>query len=97
MPTYEYECTQCGTTFERFQSMKDEPIKDCPDAQCGGRGTVRRLISSGGGLIFKGSGFYVTDYKKGNVGAQGHSSAKKESADTPCASCPKEGCPAKDA
>jgi putative FmdB family regulatory protein len=59
MPTYEYECEKCGTTFERFQSIKDEPIKKCPE--CGG--PVRRLISAGAGVIFKGSGFYATDYR----------------------------------
>jgi putative FmdB family regulatory protein len=63
MPTYEYECGQCGLAFERFHSMKDEPVRDCPNEACGGKGTVRRLISSGAGVIFKGSGFYQTDYK----------------------------------
>ena len=59
MPTYEYECEKCGFTFERFQSIKDEPVKECPE--CGG--LVRRLISAGAGVIFKGSGFYATDYR----------------------------------
>ena len=59
MPTYEYECEKCKTTFERFQSMKEEPVKECPE--CGG--PVRRLISAGAGVIFKGSGFYITDYR----------------------------------
>jgi len=59
MPTYEYECKRCGVRFERFQSMSEEPIKVCPE--CGGE--VRRLISAGGGVIFKGSGFYATDYR----------------------------------
>jgi putative FmdB family regulatory protein len=57
MPTYEYECKKCSHHFEVFQSMSDEPIKKCP--KCGK--TVRRLISGGAGVIFKGSGFYVTD------------------------------------
>lgn len=61
MPTYEYECQKCGKTFELFQSMKDEPIKVCPDKKC--RGKVKRLIGTGAGLIFKGSGFYITDYR----------------------------------
>ena len=65
MPTYEYKCSVCGHTFEMFQSMKDEPLKVCPKC-CG---EVRRLIGTGAGLIFKGSGFYATDnrsesYKK---------------------------------
>jgi putative FmdB family regulatory protein len=61
MPTYEYECKKCGHTFEAFQSMSDEPLKSCP--QCGKE--VRRLIHGGTGVIFKGSGFYVTDKGKG--------------------------------
>ncbi len=59
MPTYEYECEKCGITFERFQSIKAEPIKKCPE--CGA--SVRRLISAGAAVIFKGSGFYATDYR----------------------------------
>jgi putative FmdB family regulatory protein len=61
MPTYEYECTKCGHTFEALQRMKDAPLSSCP--QC--RGRVRRLIGGGMGVIFKGSGFYTTDYRKG--------------------------------
>jgi putative FmdB family regulatory protein len=64
MPTYRYECSQCGETIERVQSMTAEPLSDCPDESCGGQGTLERLLGSGGGLIFKGSGFYATDYKK---------------------------------
>jgi len=60
MPTYEYVCKKCGHEFEAFQSMMEKPLKKCPN--CGG--TVKRLISSGAGLIFKGSGFYINDYKK---------------------------------
>ena len=60
MPTYEYKCTACGHTFEKFQSIKAAPIKRCP--QCG-KAKAKRLISSGVGLIFKGSGFYITDYR----------------------------------
>ena len=59
MPTYEYKCLKCGIRFERFQSITEEPIKTCPE--CGGE--VKRLISPGGGFIFKGSGFYITDYR----------------------------------
>jgi putative FmdB family regulatory protein len=66
MPTYEYECEACGHAFERFQSMRDEPIRTCPE--CGG--AVRRLISSGGGLVFKGPGFYATDYRSGPAGRE---------------------------
>ena len=59
MPTYDYECEKCGKHFEKFQSMNDEPLKNCPE--CGG--PLRRLIGMGAGIIFKGSGFYETDYK----------------------------------
>jgi putative FmdB family regulatory protein len=65
MPTYEYECDSCGISFERLQRISDEPIRACPE--CGGQ--VRRLISTGGGLVFKGPGFYATDYKSGARGA----------------------------
>jgi len=57
MPTYEYECKKCGCNFEVFQAMSDEPLKTC--TKCGSE--VRRLICGGAGVIFKGSGFYVTD------------------------------------
>ncbi len=60
MPTYEYLCNECGHKFEEFQSITDEPLEDC--IQCNGK--VRKIISQGGGLIFRGSGFYVTDYKR---------------------------------
>jgi len=60
MPTYEYVCTACGHEFEAFQRISAEPLTTCP--ACGGR--VQRKISGGAGLIFKGSGFYQTDYKK---------------------------------
>ncbi|MDR2177537.1 MAG: zinc ribbon domain-containing protein [Treponema sp.] len=60
MPTYEYECKTCGHTFDVFQNMSDEPVKVCP--LCGKE--VRRLINGGTGVIFKGSGFYVTDKNK---------------------------------
>jgi len=59
MPTYEYRCNACGHLFELFQLMTDEPVHECP--KCGG--DVERLIGAGAGLIFKGSGFYITDYR----------------------------------
>jgi putative FmdB family regulatory protein len=58
-PTYEYECQACRGCFDKFQGMKDPPLKKCP--HCGGN--VRRLIGTGAGLLFKGSGFYITDYR----------------------------------
>ena len=66
MPTYEYECTGCDYRFEKFQKMSDEPVKVCP--QCGAK--VKRLFGSGGGIIFKGPGFYATDYASGKPGGQ---------------------------
>lgn len=61
MPTYSYRCDHCQHTFDIFQTMHDEPVKTCP--QCN-QNTVRRLIHGGAGIIFKGSGFYCTDYRK---------------------------------
>ncbi|MBW7894025.1 MAG: zinc ribbon domain-containing protein [Opitutaceae bacterium] len=61
MPTYDYVCTKCGHELEIFQSMKDDPLKKCPACKKQG---LKRLLGSGAGLIFKGSGFYITDYKK---------------------------------
>jgi len=82
MPTYEYQCDKCRKTIEVFQSMKDDALKTCPEAQCAmkkwGKGKVRRLIGTGAGLIFKGSGFYITDYR-----SEGYKqSAKKESGES---------------
>ncbi|MGD2279001.1 MAG: zinc ribbon domain-containing protein [Candidatus Omnitrophota bacterium] len=59
MPTYEYKCESCGHSFEFLQSITDEPLAKCP--KCDGR--IKRLISTGAGVILKGSGFYQTDYK----------------------------------
>jgi putative FmdB family regulatory protein len=71
MPTYEYKCDSCGIEFERFQRISDDPITTCPECD----GGVQRLISTGGGLVFKGPGFYATDYGSG--------SAKRSGADSP--------------
>ncbi len=62
MPTYEYQCCKCGHRFSEFQKITDLPIKDCP--KCRKKDCVEQIISGGSGLIFKGSGFYITDYKK---------------------------------
>lgn len=59
MPTYDYQCSACGHLFEVFQRMNDRPKRTCP--KCKGR--VKRLIGTGAGLLFKGSGFYITDYR----------------------------------
>ena len=61
MPNYDYECQECGHQFEVFQRMSEPKLEDCPQEACDGR--VRRLLGTGAGLIFKGSGFYVTDYR----------------------------------
>ena len=87
MPTYEYECKSCKHNFDVFQSMKDEPIKVCPE--CGK--AVRRLINGGNGVIFKGNGFYVTDKGSGSTGAgsSGTSGSQKaEKNPSPCQTCP---------
>jgi len=60
MPTYEYKCEACGEHFDLFQSITAKPIRKCP--KCG-KSRAKRLIGSGAGLIFKGSGFYITDYR----------------------------------
>lgn len=61
MPNYDYECLECGDRFEVFQRMNDEKLTECPLADCEGK--VKRLLGTGGGIIFKGSGFYQTDYR----------------------------------
>ena len=85
MPTYEYECVECKNRFDLFQSMKDEPADRC--GVCGGK--VRRLISPGVGIIFKGSGFHVNDYKKSaeTAGKSAESPRTSESAAGSCAAC----------
>ena len=64
MPTYEYECNGCGKRCEFFQAMSEKPKKKCPE--CGAR-KLRRVISGGAGVIFKGTGFYETDYRRKEV------------------------------
>ena len=77
MPTYEYHCLKCEKNLEVFQSMKDNAFKTCPEAQCQvspwGHGEVKRLLGTGAGLIFKGSGFYTTDYR-----SEGYKQAAKK-------------------
>ena len=80
MPTYEYKCDECGHYFEKFQGIADEPVKTCPSCE----GKVTRLLSGGAGIIFKGSGFYQTDYKKSNCCAH---DKKPESCDAPKKCC----------
>lgn len=91
MPTYEYQCEKCKKSFELFQSMKDEPLQTCPKEQCRmktwGKGKVKRMLGTGAGLIFKGSGFYITDYRSEGYKAaaksdSGSASTKPESKTT---------------
>lgn len=72
MPTYDYKCISCNYTFEFFQSMKDEPLTTCP--KCGGQ--LKRLIGPGAGPIFKGNGFYQTDYKNNSSNSNSKTSTK---------------------
>jgi putative FmdB family regulatory protein len=87
MPNYDYVCQSCGHRFEVYQSMNDAKLRDCPVAGCGG--TVKRLLGTGAGLIFKGSGFYQTDYRSDSYqqGAKQDSAAAKP-ADAPAPAAP---------
>ena len=93
MPTYEYHCTKCGQNFEAFQSMREAPFRACRKELCRmsrwGHGKVKRLLGTGAGIIFKGSGFYTTDYRSKSY----QEAAKKEA--PPAASTDKP-VPAKD-
>jgi putative FmdB family regulatory protein len=79
MPTYEYHCEKCDHRFDLFQSMMDKPLRVCPREHCGmkkwAKGRVKKVIGAGAGLIFKGSGFYITDYRSEKY----KEAAKKES------------------
>lgn len=82
MPTYEYECKKCGKTFDEFQSINDEPLRTCT---CGDKGRVRRMIGTGAGILFKGSGFYETDYRSDSykkAAAADSSSASSKTSET---------------
>ena len=81
MPTYEYVCTKCGHEIEAFQSMKDEPLKLCPACK---KKALKRKVGGGAGLIFKGTGFYITDYKK-KSGTKPDSAPAKSSESKPAA------------
>jgi len=85
MPTYEYVCEKCGHQFEKVQSIAAQPLKVCPKDLCRrnrwGKGKVKRRLSTGGGLLFKGSGFYTTDYR-----SEGYKQAAKK--DVPASAAP---------
>ncbi len=81
MPTYDYECRACGHVFERTHSMTAEPVKKCPKCS---KNKVTRLIGPGSGLIFKGTGFYATDYRKGSAPSSCPTAGSKSG----CSGCP---------
>jgi putative FmdB family regulatory protein len=91
MPTYEYVCEKCGQQFEKVQSISAKPLEICPEDSCTqkrwGKGKVRRAISGGAGLLFKGSGFYITDYRSDKY----KEAAKKDAAPSTTASESKGG------
>ena len=105
MPTYEYSCEKCGKNFDAFQSMRDAAFTECPQDKCQleewGHGKVKRLLGTGAGLIFKGSGFYITDYRSNsykegakkdapapNSGGEKSSSGDKGGTSTPAPPAP---------
>ncbi|MDB6004182.1 MAG: Zinc ribbon domain protein [Prosthecobacter sp.] len=88
MPTYDYECQTCGHQFEAKQSMKDPHLTDCPKEGC--PGPVKRKIGLGAGFIFKGNGFYITDYRSDSYKA----AAKKDSESAASASSTTPAAPA---
>lgn len=93
MPTYEYQCKTCGHRFDYFQSISSDPLVHCPRNECiqeeeekKGTGDVIRLVSGGAGLVFKGEGFYLTDYvRKGEKGGGGSSSSSGSGTSSPAA------------
>jgi putative FmdB family regulatory protein len=87
MPTYDYECNSCDHRFELFQSIKAGPKRKCPEC---GRLTLRRLIGPGAAIIFKGSGFYKTDYRSGSY-KKGAEAAKKASSNGDSKTEPSKG------
>ena len=84
MPTYQYECSACGHELEKLQSMTEERLKKCPEC---GKNKLQRLIGTGGGIIFKGSGFYETDYKKKGLPSNDSKAAKPQSCHSDPVSC----------
>jgi len=78
MPTYDYICNDCEKMYEYFQSMSDAPIKECPKCK---KNSLRRVISGGTGLIFKGSGYYLTDYKNKKTQSSENKKSNKKKKD----------------
>ena len=79
MPTYQYKCKYCGHELEEFQSIKDDPLTLCPECKTT---NLARVMGTGGGLIFKGSGFYLTDYKNVKSSGSPEKKAAKSGGDT---------------
>jgi len=92
MPTYDYECTVCNHTFEAFQSIKADALETCP--VCSNK--LKRLIGGGMGIIFKGSGFYTTDYKKTSALTGGNGSSPKKASKEPAKPEEKKSMPVSD-
>jgi putative FmdB family regulatory protein len=94
MPTYDYECDNCGHEFEEWQSFKDEPLTKCPQCK---KAKLRRLFGGGAGIIFKGSGFYETDYRRADEAkksGKGNGEAKPAEAKAEAAPAKTEAVPA---
>ena len=91
MPTYEYACQKCGYEFEQFQSMRVAPIKKCPKCKKAG---LKRLVGGGAGLIFKGTGFYITDYKNKSGGKKDSGGESKPAESKPAEAKPAAAKPA---
>ncbi|MCB2205472.1 zinc ribbon domain-containing protein [bacterium] len=87
MPTYDYQCKECGHRFEEFQSMKDPVLEICPACN---KPALQRLIGAGAGLLFKGSGYYLTDYKKSSSSAAASSSSEESSTASSSTAAPSE-------
>ena len=86
MPTYEYKCQKCGKVFDVFQKMSDKHLAMCPDNMC--KGKVKRLIGAGAGFIFKGPGFYATDYRSEDYKKK--EKEEKPKSESPCSTCDKK-------
>ena len=86
MPTYEYRCPKCATEFEVFQKITSKPVAKCP--KCGAK--AERLLSGGAGLVFKGTGFYITDYKRAGQKPESHEKGGSEKAEKPAPKPPKK-------
>ncbi|MCM8772940.1 MAG: zinc ribbon domain-containing protein [Candidatus Omnitrophica bacterium] len=89
MPTYEYECVKCGYKFERFQKMTEEPLKVCP--KCNNE-SLKRLIGIGGGVIYKGPGFYTTEYRSEEYKRREREEKGLVSGSSSCSTCSTKTC-----